>query len=327
MRLPHALTGQVARRAIQRAGGWPEQDAPWLANPAVGHCAGLVRRTMPTIRILSLCVAVAFPIAAQAAGPAPIFDAHLHYNAEATAAYPVADVLRRFRESGVATIIATSRPNDGTRALVAAAAADPGAAPRVVPFVRPYRTEADRQRWFNDPAIYALIEAELARDLDWRGIGEFHVFGRDADTPWVRRIVHLAVERGLWLHAHCDDAALEFLFGHDPRAKIIWAHTGFTTPPEKIARYMERYPGLVGELSFRHDIAEGGEIAPAWRALFLAYPDRFVVGSDTWVNSRWDQYAEIIGQYRRWLRQLPPEVATKIASENGERLFSRALDR
>jgi len=161
----------------------------------------------------------------------------------------------------------------------------------------------------------------------YRGIGEFHVCGADAGRIEVRRIVALAVERNLWLHAHCDDAALEILFGHDPRVKIIWAHSGFTPPPDKIARYMERYPGLVGELSFRHDITEAGKITPAWRALFLAYPDRFVVGSDTWVNSRWDQYAEIIAQYRCWLRQLPPEVAAKIASGTGERLFTGALDR
>jgi hypothetical protein len=276
---------------------------------------------MPTIRILALYVAVALPIAAQAAGPAPIFDAHLHNNAEAKAAYPVADVLRRFRESGVATIIATSRPNDGSRALVAAAASDPGAAPRVVPFVRPYRTEADRQTWFNDPAIYALIEAELARDVDWRGIGEFHVFGPDADTPWVRRIVQLAVERGLWLHAHCDDAALEILFAHDPRVRIIWAHSGFTTPPARIAQYLERYTGLVGELSYRHDVADGGRLAPAWRALFVAWPDRFVLGSDTWTNERWARYGDIIAAYRSWLAELPSPVAAKIARENAERLF------
>jgi len=277
--------------------------------------------------LFALIASLSFALPVGASDLPPIFDAHLHYNDDATAAYPVPEVLKRFRDSGVTAILANSRPNDGTGALVNAARADPRGALQVVPFVRPYRTRADVGTWFNDPEIYVLIESELRRDPGYRGIGEFHVHGGDAAGIEVRRIVALAVERNLWLHAHCDDAALEFLFGHDPRAKIIWAHTGFTTPPEKIARYMERYPGLVGELSFRHDIAEGGEIAPAWRALFLAYPDRFVVGSDTWVNSRWDQYAEIIGQYRRWLRQLPPEVATKIASENGERLFSRALDR
>ena len=86
---------------------------------------------MPTIRALALCLAGLLPMPARAAGPPPIFDRHLHYNAEATAAYPVADVLRRFRDPGVATIIATSRPNEGARALVAAAAADPAAAPRM----------------------------------------------------------------------------------------------------------------------------------------------------------------------------------------------------
>ena len=278
---------------------------------------------MSTIRILALCVAAALAAGplAHAASPPPIFDAHLHYNVEATTAFPLSDVLRRFHESGVATILATSRPNDGTRALAAAAGANPDAAPRVVPFIRPYRHEVDRQTWFNDPAIYALIETELARSIDWRGIGEFHVFGRDADTPWVKRIVALAVERGLWLHAHCDDAALEILFAHDPRVRIIWAHSGFSTPPAKIAHYLERHPTLVGELSYRYDVTDGGKLVPAWRALFLAWPDRFVLGSDTWINERWSSYGAIIDYYRGWLAELPVEVASKIARDNGERLF------
>ncbi len=278
-------------------------------------------------RALVLAIAVVVPAAmlsqsfARAAEPLAIFDAHLHYNDEAVAVFPVADVLARFRATGVRTILATSRPNDGTRALLAAANADPASAPRVVPFIRPYRNHADRQTWFDDPEIYALIESELARGIGYRGIGEFHVFGRDAATPWVKRIVELAVERNLWLHAHCDDAALEILLAHDPRARIIWAHTGFSTPPAKIAQYLARHPGLVGELSYRYDITENGRLDPAWRALLLAYPDRFVVGSDTWVNERWARYGEIMAYYRGWLAQLPPDVAAKIASGNGERLF------
>jgi hypothetical protein len=100
MRPAHAFTGQVARRAMQRAAGCPVAGRPCRAHPAVGHCAGLVRRTMPTIRILAFCVAVALPIAAQAAEPASIFDAHLHYNAEAAGAYPVADALRTLPRVG-----------------------------------------------------------------------------------------------------------------------------------------------------------------------------------------------------------------------------------
>ena len=278
-------------------------------------------------RTLALAIAVVVPAAvfshsfARAAEPLAIFDAHLHYNDEAVAVFPIADVLARFRATGVTTVLATSRPNDGTRALIAAANADPASAPRVVPFIRPYRNHADRQTWFDDPEIYALIESELARGIGYRGIGEFHVFGRDAATPWVKRIVALAVERNLWLHAHCDDAALEILLAHDPAVRIIWAHTGFSTPPAKIAQYFARHPGLVGELSYRYDITENGRLDPAWRALLLAYPDRFVVGSDTWVNERWVRYGEIMAYYRGWLAQLPADVAAKIASGNGERLF------
>src|SRR5262249_16311315 len=241
-------------------------------------------------RFCALSVSFALALPAAASEVLPIFDAHLHYNDEASAVYPIPEVLKLFPASGVTPILPNRRPNDGTRGLVRVAGEEPRAGPRVVPFVRPYRTRADVGTWFNDPEVYALIESELGRDAGYRGIGEFHVYGADAGGIVVRRIVALAVARNLCLHAHCDDAALESLFGHDRGAKIMWAHTGFPTPPEKIARYMQRYPGLVGELSFRHDITEGGKIAPGWRALFHAYPDRFVVGSDTWINSRWDQY-------------------------------------
>jgi hypothetical protein len=222
----------------------------------------------------------------------------------------------------VTAILATSRPNDGTRALVAAAAS-PGA-PRVVPFLRPYRQHADRATWFNDPSIFALIEAELAGPIAWRGIGEFHVFGDDADTPWLRKIVALAAARGLWLHAHCDEAALAHLLAHGPGVRVVWAHTGFGTPPARIAQWLERHPNLVGELSYRHDIARDGRLDPDWRALLLRFSDRFVIGSDTWVNERWSRYGEIIAAYRGWLAELPPDVAARIAHRNGERLFAAA---
>jgi amidohydrolase family protein len=280
----------------------------------------VVRRVLCRAALPGLVLALLGAGDVRAQGPLAIFDAHLHYNDEAVAAYPLATVVERLRANGVRTILATSRPNDGTRALVAAAQADP-AAPRVVPFIRPYRNQADRATWFNDPAIFALIESELARPIAWRGIGEFHVFGRDADTVWVRKIVDLARERQLWLHAHCDEAALDILLAHDPRARVIWAHTGFSTPPARIAQYLERFPNLVGELSFRYDVTSDGRLTAEWRALFERFPDRFVVGSDTWVNARWAQYDEIIAYYRQWLAQLPPAVAARIAHGNAERLF------
>jgi uncharacterized protein YbaP (TraB family) len=283
-----------------------------------------MRRLRLPLLLAVAVAAVAFSAAslvAAAAPPLPIFDAHLHYNEEALAAYPVADVMRRFRSNGVQAILATSRPNVGTRLLAATASADGAAAPRVVPFIRPYHAPGNRGTWFADPATLKLIEDELARDIGWQGIGEFHVFGRDAGTDVVKRIVALAAMRGLWLHAHCDEEALALLLAHDASARVIWAHAGFSTPPERLADYLARHPNLVLELSYRYDVTTDGKLAPAWRKLFLAYPDRFVVGSDTWVNERWARYDEIIAAYRGWLAQLPADVGAKIAHRNGERLF------
>ena len=90
---------------------------------------------------------------------------------------------------------------------------------------------------------------------------------------------------------------------------------------QKIGAYFAKHPTLVGELSYRYDVTIDGRLAPEWRALFLRFPERFVVGSDTWINGRWAQYAEIMAYYRSWLAQLPPEVAAAIAHRNGERLF------
>ncbi len=267
----------------------------------------------------ALLLGLAFSTVASAVDPIPVFDAHLHYNEEATARYPVARALEVFRKNAVKGILANSRPNDGTRVLFEAKAKDI----RVVPFIRPYIVvQSDVQTWFSDPRIYALIESEMKRGY-YRGIGEFHLHGADAGEAQVKRIVDLAVAKDFVIHAHSDDEAIERLFAHNPKVKIIWAHTGFGTPAEKLEGYFERYPALRGELSYRSGITGGdGRLTPEWRRLFEKYSDRFLLGSDTWITERWDAYAQIIAGYRAWLSQLPREAAERIAFRNAERLFA-----
>lgn len=262
-----------------------------------------------------VCVLLAFG-SARAADPMPIFDAHLHYNAEAQEAFPLASVLALLREQKIGGILANSRPNDGTRALYAVRSPELW----VVPFIRPYVVRPDRYTWFADPAIYALIEREFARG-GYQGIGEFHLFGQDAASPWVQKMVDFAVKHEIYLHAHSDAEAIELLFAHNPKVKIIWAHSGFTTAPELIEQYLRRYPRLWGELSYRDEVALAGKVKPQWRRLFERYPDRFLLGSDTWVNERWEQYAPIIDSYRAWLDDLPRAVAEGIAHRNAAALF------
>ena len=178
------------------------------------------------------------------------------------------------------------------------------------------------QTWFNDPAIFDLIQDEYKRGY-YRGIGEFHLSGKAAATEWVKKTVDFAVAHDLYLHAHADDEAVEILMRHNPRAKIIWAHTGFGLSSARVAAMLATYPQLWGELSYRSGItANGGGLTPEWRGLFEKYPDRFLLGSDTWISERWATYGAIMAEYRGWLKQLPPDVAAKIAHGNARRLFA-----
>ena len=264
------------------------------------------------VLVAALC-ASAFAAQAQ---ELKIFDAHLHYNHEPKPFYELDKVLELFRRNGITGIVATSRPNKGTHQLVEAKA--PGL--WVVPFIRPYRVRDDIQTWFKDPAIFDLIQDEYKRGY-YRGIGEFHIYGKSAESPWVKKMVDFAVDHDLYLHAHCDEEALLILFAHNARAKIIWAHTGFSVLPARVAELLDKYPALWGELSYRGGITQGGQLSPVWRDLFARYSERFLLGSDTWINERWFGYDGIIKEYRTWLTQLPPAQAQRIASGNAERLF------
>ena len=268
------------------------------------------------VLILFACSAAVLPARAQQT--IEIFDAHLHYNWEPTPYYSVDEVLALFKKHNVTGILATSRPNDGTHALVAAKA--PGL--WVVPFIRPYRVRPDMQTWFKDPTIFDLVQDEFKRGY-YKGVGEFHIFGKTAESEWVKKAVDFSVANDLYLHAHADDEAIEILFAHNPKAKVVWAHTGFGLAPARVAAMLTKYPKLWGELSYRSGITEGGgKLSAEWREMFTRFPDRFLLGSDTWINERWASYGERMADYRAWLSQLPPEIAKKIAHGNARMLFA-----
>jgi amidohydrolase family protein len=266
------------------------------------------------------CVALALfaAVPAGAAEPIEIFDAHLHYNWEPKPYYQPDEVLALFKKHRITGILATSRPNTGTHALMDAKADGLW----VVPFIRPYRVRADIQTWFSDPVIFDLVQDEFKRGY-YRGIGEFHLHGKSAENEWVKKSVDFAVSSNLYLHAHSDDEAIEILMRHNPKAQIIWAHTGFGLSTDRVAAMLTKYPKLWGELSYRSGIVDAsGKLTAEWRGLFEKYPDRFLLGSDTWVPERWASYGEIMAGYRAWLAQLPPKIAAQIANGNAKALFA-----
>ncbi|MEA2889783.1 MAG: hypothetical protein QOI05_576 [Bradyrhizobium sp.] len=278
-----------------------------------------MRRRVGCIAILAAVALIAAAAnRACADEPIEIFDAHLHYNWEPKPFYQLDEVLALFKKYRITGILATSRPNTGTHVLMDTKAEGL----QVVPFIRPYRVRADMGSWFNDPVIFDLVQDEFKRGY-YRGIGEFHLFGKAADTEMVKKTVDFAVANSLYLHAHADDEAVEILMRHNPRSRIIWAHTGFGLSSDRVAAMLAKYPKLWGELSYRGGIVDGsGKLTPEWRTLFERYPDRFLLGSDTWVPERWASYGEIMAGYRGWLAQLAPAVAKQIAHGNARSLFA-----
>jgi len=268
------------------------------------------------LNVFILVAVLALPAAVRAAD-LPIVDAHVHYSHDAWSVVPPKEAVALLRKAGVKRALVSSSNDEGTQMLLAEAP------DIIVPELRPYRTRGDVGSWVRDEAIVTYVEERL-RKHRYVAIGEFHLYGADAELPVPRRIVQLAKQYGLMLHAHSDADAVERLFRQDPDARILWAHAGFERP-ERVREMLRKYRNLWADLAFRTDHAPGGKPAPEWREAFLEFPDRFMLGTDTFVPERWHFVPEHAVWARAWLAELPPEVAERIAWKNGEAVLGAAL--
>jgi len=244
----------------------------------------------------------------------PIFDAHLHYSHDAWELVPVPQAIEILRKAGLKRALVSSSGDDGQQRLYAAAP------DLVIPELRPYRSRSDVGTWFRDASVIPYLESRLAK-YTYAGIGEFHLYGADADLPVPRAMVALAKKHQLFLHAHSDVDAVERLFRQWPQARILWAHSGFDSP-DRVAAMLRKHKNLWCDLAFRTDFASNRKVEPAWRGVFLEFPDRFLVGTDSYTPERWHYIGEHANWSRAWLSDLPQDVAERIAWKNGEALFS-----
>jgi predicted TIM-barrel fold metal-dependent hydrolase len=271
---------------------------------------------LPRRALLSwLALAGVAPWAAASTGPAlPLFDAHLHYSHDAWERVPPPEAVRLMRAAGLKTAMVSSSSDEGTQKLF-------GLAPDlVVPVLRPYRHRGEIGTWVHDNSVITHLETRLER-YRYAGIGEFHVFGADADGAVMRRVVALARERGLFLHSHSDADAVDRQFAQWPEARILWAHAGFE-PPDKVAAVLARHPRLWVDLAFRSDHASGSAVDSGWRALFERYPERVMLGTDTFTPERWHYVGEHARGSRQWLAALPAPLAERLAWKNGDALLA-----
>ena len=252
-----------------------------------------------------------------AAQPLPIFDAHVHYSHDAWGMVPPEVALKLVREAGVKRVLVSSSDDDGQQRLVKLA-------PEVfLPSLRPYRKRGDVSTWARDPTVLPYLEERLAK-FKYVAVGEYHIYGADVDLPVPRRLIELARQYKLVLHSHSDADAIERQFVQWPQARILWAHAGFDSPAN-VRAMLKKHRNLWCDLAFRSDHAPGGKLDSEWRALLVEFPDRFMVGTDTFTPERWPFIVEHARWSRGWMADLPREVAERVAFRNGETLFAEVL--
>ncbi len=260
----------------------------------------------------------------------PIFDAHMHYKKPAWGGYPVQTVIELMDENRVAMALVSSTPDEGTIRLYE------HAPDRIVPELRPYfSTEdvpsmsegADLNNWAKVTGIIEYIKERLEK-YGHAGIGEFHIHQLDlSDEPLLREVTQIAKKRNIPIHIHSGAEPVEFLYSLEPAITVIWAHAGMSEPPEIVDDILTRYPNTYVDTSYREMeiLAADNSIDPAWRKVIDRHTDRIMVGTDTWINSQWDNYSDLIRLNRLWLKNLPREQAEKVAFKNALRLFKRKL--
>jgi hypothetical protein len=157
-----------------------------------------------------------------------------------------------------------------------------------VPALRPYRTPNDQFTWTRDDSILTYVQQRLEEgDAPYRGIGEFHLLVGESTRTEPVAFAALGADRGLILHIHADADALEQFLALRSDVTVLWAHAGMTASPARVQAVLDAHPNVWVELALRTDVAPGGVLDPNWAALFARYPDRFMIGTDTWIPSQW----------------------------------------
>lgn len=187
------------------------------------------------------------------------------------------------------------------------------------------------------PADHPLLLwlADLAAKHDLPIDLHFDPVAHDMDKPF-----HLTSPQNPALFKE-NVGGLERLLAHNRRAKIVWAHAGGDTvghfTPELARTMIKRHGNLY--FSIRPTLSRPGAMVPPkgpinqdWIDVLKEFPDRFVIGSDTFVvPSRYTgpeaprifasrAHVQLNG-IRRLLAHLPAELARKIGIENAQRIY------
>jgi hypothetical protein len=220
---------------------------------------------------------------------------------------------------------------------------------------------------FNPTDMYATEHIRRVLRLYpgvFSGIGEFSIHkevvspktvGHTASlrNPALDRILEFAGEVGLLALIHNDvdvilphegerptyfDDFVDVVRRH-PDTTILWAHAGIGRFVEPTADYVSLLEEILRDEELSHlyfdlswDVVAEQIVGPpatlsAWVALVNAWPERFVLGSDSVVAADAGSYLGALEAWRALLDGIDPDASRKVRLANYERLFDSARAR
>lgn len=296
-------------------------------------------RIQPYLRVLLLCLCM------NQLGYAdvPVFDMHMHYKWSQKEVTSPKEAIRLMDEQNISHAVVIGKP---AKLALEIKNLSPN---KITAIYSPYRDSQDWYRWQRNEKV--LIEAMAAlKSGEYDGIGELHIIGggfaRKLESATVLNgLMKLAQQYDVPVMLHTEFSKPNYMLAickKHPDTKIIWAHAGAILKPVHVDEVMQICPNVWSGMGARdpwryisnQHTDEKGQLLPEWKALFLKYPDRFMVGSDTvWPveqldswdepDTGWQQLGKFWGFHRSWLGQLPKEVADKLMHKNALKLFKR----
>lgn len=271
----------------------------------------------------------------------PVFDMHMHYKWSQKEVTSPQEAIRLMDAAGIDKAMVMGKPAELALTL------KEQSPERIIAVFSPYRGGMDWFRWQRDETVVERARAAL-KSGDYAGIGELHIIGgftpKRAENSTLPALMDLAAEYDVPIMLHTEFSNPQYMLticeAH-PETKVVWAHSGSILEPADVDKVMTACPNVWGGMGARDPwrfvgnphTDESGTLLPAWRDLFLKYPHRFMVGSDTvWPVDQMDRWDEPdtgwqeLGRFwtfhRSWLAQLPEDVAAKLARENAAALFT-----
>jgi predicted TIM-barrel fold metal-dependent hydrolase len=123
-------------------------------------------------------------------------------------------------------------------------------------------------------------------------------------------------------------ASLEAALAAHRQATIVLAHAG-GAKPATLEGLLARNANLMIDLSGMHFqrtpalAKEKGPLDPAWKALIIKRPDRFLIGLDVWARHLFEPAVldQLFTWTRRVLGELPPDIAERVGWKNAATLY------